>query len=236
MLQSMADMSASETPAPNEPPAAPTRGSRRRARTRQKLTQAASVLIAEKGVAGLRIQEITERADVALGSFYNHFGSKEDLVEAVVTDTIDVRARGIVARMASLEDPAEAVSYASRRVVRIAYEDPELAWLFVNLDRADALFETLVLRAALGVLEQGIAAGRFETEDDHLALTVMVGGALAVMRGILEGRYGPGADAVFADGVLRSLGLEREEAHRLANLDLPAPLHLDQADPPLSAA
>jgi AcrR family transcriptional regulator len=198
----------------------PTRGTRRRARTRQKLTEAASVLIAEKGVAGLRIQEITERADVALGSFYNHFKTKEELVEAVVTDTIDVRARGIVARMSSLEDPAEAVSYACRRVVGIAYEDPELARLFVNLDRADALFETIVLPAALGILEQGLRIGRFECADTHIALTVMVGGALAVVRGVLDGRYGPGAEDVFAFSTLRSLGLDRGQAHAIATLQL----------------
>jgi AcrR family transcriptional regulator len=209
---------------------APTRGTRRRARTRQKLTEAASVLIAEKGVAGLRIQEITERADVALGSFYNHFKTKEELVEAVVTDTIDVRARGIVARMASLQDPAEAVSFACRRVVRIAYEDPDLAWLFVNLDRADALFETIVLPAALGTLDQGLRAGRFEIADTQIALTTMVGGALAVMRAILDGRYGPGADAVFAEGTLRSLGLERAEAHRIATLTLPQPVRFAAGD------
>ena len=227
-----------EMPAPTKSPEpTPTRGSRRRARTRQKLTAAASVLIAEKGVAGLRIQEITERADVALGSFYNHFGSKEELVEAVVADTIDVRARGIVARMATLEDSAVAVSYACRQVVSIAYADPELAWLFVNLDRADVLFETMVLRAALGILDRGVADGRFGIGDTHIALTVMVGGALAVMRGILDGRYGHDADSVFAESTLRSLGLNRGEAHEVATGELPPPLFVDPpSDPPLSAA
>jgi AcrR family transcriptional regulator len=200
----------------------PSRGTRTRARTRAKLTEAASVLIAEKGVAGLRIQEITERADVALGSFYNHFKTKDELVEAVITDTIDVRARGIVARLGTLQDPAEAVSYACRRVVGIAYEDPELAWLFVNLGRADALFETIVQPAALGTLERGLTAGRFEIADSHIALTTMVGGALAVMRAILDGRYGPAADAVFAEATLRSLGLDRAEARRIVALELPA--------------
>ena len=207
-----------------EPEPVDTRGTRRRARTRAKLTEAASVLISEKGVAGLRIQEITERADVALGSFYNHFKTKEELVEAVVTETIGVRASGIVELMASLTDAAEAVGFACRRVVRIAYEDPELAWLFVNLDRADALFETIVLPAALGTLDDGLASGRFEIADAHVALTTMVGGALAVMRAILDGRYGPGADDLFAEGTLRSLGLDRGEAHRIATLELPEPV------------
>jgi AcrR family transcriptional regulator len=216
----------SDDPDQIPPPGPPTRGSRRRERTRRRLTEAASALISEKGVAGLRIQEITERADVALGSFYNHFRTKEELVEAVVTDTIGVRARGIVARMNALGDPAEEVSYACRRVVRIAYEDPELAWLFVNLDRADVLFESIVLPAALGTLDDGLAAGRFQVDDTHIMLTLMVGGALAVMRAILEGRYDADADAVFAEATLRSLGIDRDEAHRIASAPLPPPAAL----------
>jgi AcrR family transcriptional regulator len=195
----------------------PTRGTQRRQQTRQKLTVAAAALIAEKGVSGLRIQELAERADVALGSFYNHFESKEELVEAVVTETIDVRAQTIVAEMTALSDPAEIVAFATRRVIRIAYDDPELAWLFVHLDRADALFEGMVLQAALRALDAGIAASRFDVPDAHLALTTMVGGALAVMRGILDGRYGADADSAFAEGQLRALGVSRRDARRIAN-------------------
>jgi AcrR family transcriptional regulator len=203
------------------PSEVPTRGTRRRARTRQKLTAAATMLISEKGVAALRIQEITERADVALGSFYNHFESKDELVEAVVAETIAVRAAGIVAEMASLEDPAEVVSFACRRVIRIAHEDPELAWLFVHLDRADALFENMVLPPALATFERGVARGRFDVGDIHLALTGTVGAALAVMRAVLDDRYALGADEQFAEGVLRSLGLDRAEAHAIAGRELP---------------
>jgi AcrR family transcriptional regulator len=198
----------------------PTRSSRRRALTRQALTGAAAELIAAKGVAGLRIQEITERADVALGSFYNHFKTKDELVEAVVAETIEVRAEAIVERMGSIEDPAAVVSFACRRVVQIAYEEPELAWLFVHLDRADVLFEAMVLPYWMETLERGIALGRFDIRDTHIALTGVTGGALAVMRAVLDGRYGADADAVFAEGVLRSLGLDRADAHQIVSRDL----------------
>src|SRR5580704_10134723 len=140
---------------------APTRGARQRARTKQKLTEAARGLIAEKGVAGLRISEITERADVALGSFYNHFQSKEELVEEVVADTIGALAEAMIEPMNRLSDPAEAVSYATRMFVRLTRENQELAWLLINLDGADAEFERAVLPVALGALDRGIAAGRF---------------------------------------------------------------------------
>jgi hypothetical protein len=48
----------------------------------------------------------------------------------------------------------------------------------------------------------------------------MVGGALAVVRGILDGRYGPGAEDAFAFSTLRSLGLDRAEAQAIATLEL----------------
>jgi AcrR family transcriptional regulator len=193
-----------------------TRGGRRRARTRQKLTDAAAALIAEKGVAGLRIQEITEGADVALGSFYNHFESKEELVQAVVADTIAGRAATIVAEMAQIDDPAEVVAFACRRVIRIASDDPELAWLFVHLDRADVLFEGMVHQAATATFERGVTEGRFAIDDVHLAVTAATGAALAVMRAVLEARYDAAADEQFAEGVLRSLGLGRAEARAVA--------------------
>jgi AcrR family transcriptional regulator len=199
----------------------PTRGSRRRARTRQKLTDAARTLISEKGVAGLRISEITERADVALGSFYNHFESKEELVEAVVAETIVALTEAIVARMEQLDDPAEGVSYANREFVRLAYDNPELARLLVNLDRADAQFEMMVLPWALEALNGGIAAGRFDVVDPDVVLTGIVGSALAIMRAILDGRYGPDADVVHAEVVLRSLGLGLVEAREIARRALP---------------
>ena len=123
--------------------------------------------------------------------------------------------------MSSIEDPAEVVSFACRRVIRIAYDDPELAWLFVHLDRADVLFEAMVLPYWMETLERGIAAGRFDIGDTHIALTGVTGGALAVMRAVLDRRYGGDADAVFAEGVLRSLGLAHAEAHEIVTRPLP---------------
>jgi AcrR family transcriptional regulator len=194
----------------------PSRGERRRERTRRRLLEAGRALIARKGVEGLRIAEITERADVALGSFYNHFQSKEELVEAVVEETIAAMARRIDARMARLEDPADAVAYATRAYVRVALEDRELAGLLVNLERADAHFLRAVEPYALGALERGIRAGRFEVADPRLSLIGIIGATLAVMRAILDGRYGADAERLHAETVLRAIGLEREAARAVA--------------------
>jgi AcrR family transcriptional regulator len=199
-----------------------TRTDRRRARTERALTAAARELIAEKGVTGLRIGDITERADVALGSFYNYFESKEEVVEAIVAETIGGLAEALGGFIESVEDPAEAVSVSTRRVIGLCYEDPGLAWLLLNLDRADARFETMVFPQARSALERGIGAGRFDIAEVGVALTAIVGLALAVMRGILEERLPRGAEVTATEGVLRLLGLDRDQAREVASRELPA--------------
>jgi AcrR family transcriptional regulator len=57
------------------------RRERRRNETRARIYQAALELFTSKGYATTNIEEITEAADVAKGTFFNHFPSKEALVE-----------------------------------------------------------------------------------------------------------------------------------------------------------
>lgn len=189
-----------------------TRGDRQRERTRRRLLAAGRALIAERGVAGLRIQEITERADVALGSFYNHFSSKEDLVEAVVSEILtDLAATTVDAPWAGV-DPAEMVASANLRFIRLAYDDPDFARLVVNLGHADALFGAAVAPSARIAVERGIAGGRFEVADIDVTLAAVIGGAFELIREVLEGRHGPGTERAFARHVLASLGVPPPDA------------------------
>lgn len=211
------------------PAAAPnpdTRWSRRRARTRAVLVEATRSLIAEKGVAGLRVDQITERADVAQGSFYNHFESKELAVEAVVEETIEHLLDAITSSSTNLPDPEEASIAPLRLIIRLTSEDPEFANLLVNLDKADATFLRAVFPYAVRELERGVTEGRFEIADVGLAVTGVIGGMLAVMRRILDGDYPADADSGYGEWVLRSFGVDSARAREVALRPLP---HLSTA-------
>src|SRR5262245_61073903 len=65
---------------------------RRKAQTRASLVRAAQAFLAE-GRTVVSIQEITDRADVGFGSFYNHFDNKDELFNAAVAETLDNYAR-----------------------------------------------------------------------------------------------------------------------------------------------
>jgi AcrR family transcriptional regulator len=205
-------------------PAAPAPGSRRerlRAEARAELVAAARGLMAEHGAAGVRVGDITARADMALGSFYNHFTSKDEAVAAVVTETVTAIADAIVHASHALEDPAEAMSVGIKGIVGLGYRDPELAQLLVGLDDGQERFEGMVWSQALAVISDGVDRGRFTVEDPALVLTMAEGAVLSVLRRVLAGRAGPDADVACAALLLRSVGLTRAEAAEVAARPLP---------------
>ncbi|HEX4106931.1 MAG TPA: TetR/AcrR family transcriptional regulator [Solirubrobacteraceae bacterium] len=195
----------------------------RRERTRSRLIAAGRRLIGEDGVAALRIADITQEAGVAIGSFQNHFSSKEELVEAVVSDSLGALAEEIVVDEPTSGDAAIVAIAALRRFVRLAYDDPELARVLVNLGRGEELFLDATLPYARTALERAVREGAFAIEDVEIAATAIVAGGLAVIRRIVEGDLGADADVPLARMVLRGFGVEPGEAARIAELDLPPP-------------
>jgi AcrR family transcriptional regulator len=193
------------------------RVARKRLDARRRLIEAASSVIAERGVEGLRLRELADRADVGFGSFYTHFDSKDELVEAVVASLLGGLTQAIIERAAVLDDPARVAAEAHRQFVRLAYEDPSLARLIVQLDRADALLETTTYPILAPLLESGLASGRFSGVNVEVAVSFIVGATIAVMRGIIDGRLGPHAEVASARALLRVCGLSDAEAAALAH-------------------
>jgi TetR/AcrR family transcriptional regulator len=73
--------------------AAPTRSDRRKARTESAILGAAEACFIERGFHGVTMEEIAERADVAVGSIYVHFHNKEGLYLALLERAIEIEER-----------------------------------------------------------------------------------------------------------------------------------------------
>jgi AcrR family transcriptional regulator len=65
------------------------RRERKKEETRQKLLEAARSLFHTKGYNATTVEEITERTDVAKGTFFNYFPSKEALLSELAVWQID---------------------------------------------------------------------------------------------------------------------------------------------------
>lgn len=66
------------------------RVSRRRAATRDRILAVAARQFAETGPGGVRLDEVAEAADVARGTLYSHFRTKEDLLRAIVEPVLEL--------------------------------------------------------------------------------------------------------------------------------------------------
>ena len=124
----------------------------------------------------------------------------------------------------ALESPRAicvATARASRRVVRLAFDDAEFAGLLVNLDHADVLFEKAMYPYARDVLASGVESGRFDTPDTEVTLNLIIGGSMSLIRAILAGDFAEGVEIVHAEVVLRALGLPPDEAARISVTAIP---------------
>ncbi len=200
---------------------APGRNERRKARTRAALLESARKLFAKQGFDGTAIVEITDTADLGVGSFSNHFDSKEALLEALLRQVLSEQLGALDSRRSGITDPAEAVAVAHRHWIRLTSEGPEWAWLVVRLETS---FEVVVATqgdSARKDLEMGIAAGRFQVANGELALQASGAALISTMRLILTGAQIPDADSVHAEGVLRMFGVPADEAAQIARRPLP---------------
>jgi AcrR family transcriptional regulator len=77
---------------------------RRGRATREKLLHAAEAEFGERGFAEASIASITQRAGVALGTFYVYFESKEEIFRALVSYMGELTRQWIVERVAESPD------------------------------------------------------------------------------------------------------------------------------------
>src|SRR6187200_977351 len=157
----------------------PNRVDRRKARTRAALIRAAQALIAE-GRTSAPILEITQAADVGLGSFYNHFETKEELFEAAVEAVMDAYGQLLDELTGDIEDPAEVFACSFRLTGRLQRAEPELSRVFLNnvlrLLSADSGLAPRVRRD----ITAAVKAGSFDIEDVEVAVTMSAGALIAL--------------------------------------------------------
>lgn len=198
------------------------RRERKKVKTRRELVEAASHLISVGGVAELRVADITDKVDVALGTFYSYFETKDDIVEAVVADVLGPLADAVGDYGDRADDPAVAMSVGIRELVRICEQNPELPQLLVRLDDAGGRFERILWARASPIIGRAIASGRFRVggAPPDLVVKLAIAAVFTMLRtGAEKGVVLDERDAAVLG--LQLVGIEHDEAVAIAALDLP---------------
>jgi AcrR family transcriptional regulator len=206
---------------------------RRKQRTRSALIQAAQALIAA-GKLNVPVLEITQAADVGMGSFYNHFDSKEELFEAAVADVLDNHGALLDQLTASIDDPAETFACSFRLTGRLFRRRPQESRILLVSGLNLMSSERGLAPRALRDIKAAAASGRFTVDDPKLAMAIAAGALLGLgklLQDEPERDDAAAADRV-AEDVLRLFGLPADEAHEICQRPLP---DIDGASPPAEA-
>ena len=185
---------------------------------------AAAAEFAEKGFDGAQMSALAARAEVALGTLYSLFESKERLFEEVISTGADALQRQLRAQVESVRDPRERLLRLIEAGFELFRSEPLFFRIYTNAtqgfparirqamgEKAQAqfdLFTQWVIGLARDAAEAGVLRG-LEPEAFGLALLGALTGSTSA---ILAGATRRPAEAIAGDVralFARLLGAER---------------------------
>lgn len=160
----------------------------------------ATVAFADKGVAGTSLDGLATELGVTKQTILYHFGSKDGLITAVVTEAAEELVDALRTAIVHSEPGWARVESVVRASFALAVRRPELLGLLREVNRLGPPWSEVVLELlqplvdrAIDYLADGMAHGRFQSGDPQMVLV----SAYAVVTGVV------------ADGeVLRAVGLD----------------------------
>lgn len=163
---------------------------------RARLLEAALAVFAESGL-DLEVNDIASRAQVGVGTLYRHFGSREDLLRAIVIEIVkDALTQLRLAVQPYTDDPRAAlealVSAGLRmqeryRSLLAVIHDPRLTKLFDPVQ--GEAWRAQFLDTARAMIERGMQAGIFREDLDPELVAATLFGAFSGVFADLGNRY-----------------------------------------------
>ena len=198
-----------------------TSGGGKSERTQSQLLRAAVQVISERGLQGATMQQVAQAAGVTTATLYNHFSTKEALVQRLAATLADTLCRAINDSYAQVTDGAERMAIGQRRYVRLAAESP--AWTLLLLDVMAASPEVAagITQYPLADLRLGVRQKKFRVPSEPAAMDAIQGICAQAMRRVALGSAPAKHDQACAALVLRALGMDAGEAAEVAARPLP---------------
>lgn len=161
---------------------APTRRERRRLEIRDRILVAAGALFETQGYEATTVSEISQRADIAYGTFFNHFPSKLDLLR----DMSDLALRDLFQSVEELrKQPGSFGDHlvllfedAAERAEAMGPKPRELIGAMMTLAAPESAVtdDRRIRQAFHGFLAEGVASGDIHNAADLDTLTDVVVG------------------------------------------------------------
>lgn len=208
-----------------------TRGHKKKARTRKKLLDTAIEILSTITPGEMTLLGLAERAEVANGTIYNYFSTKEELLDAVAIELARNFSSIILALNAQAKSGAERVATGFRLYVHRAKAEPHWAMALVRLLNNNELLDHAVANFVRGDISQAFAEGDFTVGDVETCLNWVIGMGQQAMLIAATKPSAPSMPDLNAEMLLRAFGVQGKKAARIARMPLP-----DYTAFPLSAS
>jgi AcrR family transcriptional regulator len=174
-------------------------------------------LFAGRSVDSVSIDDIVAAADVAKGSFYNHFEDKADLASAIFELIQGDCEFHILSANREIADPGQRVVRALCIMLRYALNHPERLSAINSLSERKTIAQSPLNRGLSLDIEAGLETGRMKGIDLEVGVIVVLGIVNIATRHLLTSGTATSPMALAATtgaALLRALGVE--DAERLA--------------------
>jgi AcrR family transcriptional regulator len=199
---------------------------RKRERTRGELVAAAERLVADRGLDAISIDDITEAADVAKGTFYTHFEDKDDLALAIGKHIRLELEEKITATNKGVTDAAVRMANGLSSLCAFAIAQPVRGRALIRLIPGSVDPDTPINAGIRGDVALGIKAKRFTVTSMNASVVALLGIAMSAGMRLSDPKHRVPDPYAFAADVIATaliaLGLKQAEAARLAKAAMDA--------------
>lgn len=193
----------------------------RSTRSRRALIRATQELLAD-GQRNFKLQDVTHHADVVMQTLYNHFPTREDLLQAAVRDALDQFQKDMIAVTNKLTDPLEQLSANMRLFGRLPESHPRIAAIILNAPEINGVGSRGYTEEAFAHVESIREAGLINPPNLDLALMGTVASIDRLMRLRAADKSRPVSDVdELAFQNLLTYGLSSRLAAELVARELP---------------
>jgi AcrR family transcriptional regulator len=158
--------------------------------TKQAILDAAREIISERGVYGLSLREVARRIDYSPAGLYEYFGSKDEIIMAVLEEGFERFAHYLTAIPTDLP-PGAYLAELGLAYIHFARQNPQHFFLIFNTPNlekpqkqedmvASGTYDLLV-EAVRRAFKAGDIAARFAEEDVVFAAWSLVHGMVTLM-------------------------------------------------------
>ncbi|MFT5208338.1 MAG: AcrR family transcriptional regulator [Flavobacterium sp.] len=199
----------------------PSRLNLKRQATRAALVSAAKSLVFELPHQKTTIQDITHRAKLGLGTFYNYFETKNDVYQAVLDELRENFHDDLNQIRAPLVDPATIISVTIQYCLREAQDNKEWhEFIAFSGIKGEHILRQENEQSRRDV-ERGATTGRFKVENVEFTSQLITGMLNHITREIGRQRLSRDAIAETTRHILRMLGIPDPVAKSLTQRPLP---------------